>query len=232
MPAGPYPTKAMHEALKGRVTALETVTPPPGASSGPQRLSDQVAAGVTASGPRTETTEYITSIRLFRDAAGFETTFDAFRMTPFGWNAVTIKVDGVVVYEGSDQGFAAVDYSNPAYARYSLGRSFTGDAIEFVFDTGGSLLRLYDKATEVSREGFAQEVWAGENLVAQSATIELLQGATVVGPLAPDAMNVVAAPSALRQREFEIVDDGGTPLLRYRSSNGGVYNLPMTPESA
>ncbi len=90
-----------------------------------------------------------------------------------------------------------MDYSNPELARYTLERPVSGDAIEFLFNTDYSLLRLYDKATEVSREGFAQEVWAGENLVAQSATIELLQGATVVGPLAPDAMNVVKTPSAL-----------------------------------
>lgn len=232
MPAGPYPTKQMHEALKGRVTALETATPSPGASGGPQRLSDQVAAGVTASGPRTETTEYITSIRLFRDAAGFETTFDAFRMTPFGWNAVTIKVDGVVVYEGSDQGFAAVDYSNPAYARYSLGRSFTGDAIEFVFDTGGSLLRLYDKSTETTSSGFSLEVWDGLTPVEKSATIELLESATVLGTLAPGAMNVVSTASALMRGEFEIVDSGNAaPTLRYRAESGTVYTVPMTPES-
>lgn len=237
-PAGPYPTKAMHEALKTRVTALEDVAPGSEAAPSPGLLSAADAGGVRGSGGIVETA--IMAYRLTRVADGTPVQFDTLRIEPpphANFNRVAVTGDGQTLYDSENAAVRHQEVRDAGGVTLTFPELLTADALEVLVDTGEmygeyGLGRFYPSPVQAD-PGYTQtlHILEGEPYQDAVATMRLIRPRTVLGSLAPDAMNVVDTPSPLAEGEFEIVDSGSSaPTLRYRSSSGSVYALAMTLE--
>lgn len=243
MVAGPYPTRTMFEALRTRVEATEAgleAVPSSGASA-PAWLSTQVL--LDTAGTRPIAPEKIPdglqvrscTLTLAGDAEPL--TFSELR------GGLAQSFAGLVVYAAS----SAQTFSQANYDLLNAGTEEGPDGNvltlpePLTIPPGGVLhVEFYDwinhgdvsfRADPVLPPGITYTVQTTPASAPVAALpFTLLIPGTVLGTLAPGAMNVVGAPSPLAPGDFEIVDSGSAATLRFRAGNGTVYALTMTPE--
>lgn len=240
MPAGPYPTKVMHEALKTRVDTLEQAAPGGGGGFSPvYGLSQTPTTAHSPYGAKTNvqaTGVYLgTSASSRTIAVGGVSLPVELSQSQIG--EIRVELDGeqiaypYVQTVDSGPGYSYVMFlpvmlppgaqlvvvftsavSMPTQPNiYAPGANGTGDN---GFRTG-YLDGAYSEVPaylEVSFSGFERSVY---------------------GQLPPESMNVVRVPTAqMGIQHFEIVDpvDGAAPTLRYRARNGTIYRVQMTAE--
>ena len=244
MSAGPFPTKVMHEALKTRITTLETGSGTPGAgAASAARLSDEVrldtSTGRTLSGGEIGGGISVRSgtITIGPNAEPFQ--IDMVR-APFFSPSFPFTM---LIYESEAAKQAdtttraeVVGYGNVYFEPVTLGPGWIIMLLYQQRITNAFLNTVRaDPALGIDATYTSDTEDAGGSPITAfnfAILAQFLDSRNVFTPLAADGMRVVQTPSALEGGEFEIVAPLGTaPALRFMRDDGEIFTLVMTPEA-